>query len=209
MKMSKDLSMLQVKEADIEAVVRFLKSELLDDSRVRATHACVLLLLPIREAPPLHAALSSADVNAATFSCSLTQRELSVLKGVTNGLSNAQIARELNSTVGSIKGAVQTLFRKLGVRPKRRSALVRAALAGPPTPSPEISRDLTQIESAVFEGVKQRWTNREIARSLQIPEIAVKAAIRTLCARAGVRNRTQLPAAKPQVERSSQTIASP
>jgi DNA-binding NarL/FixJ family response regulator len=129
MKISKDLSMLQVKEADIEAVVRFLKSELLDDSRVRA-HARVLLLLPIRAAPPPHAALSSADVNAAQFSCSLTQRELSVLKGVANGLSNAQIARELNSTVGSIKGAVQTLFRKLEFAPRGEAPWCAPPLPG-------------------------------------------------------------------------------
>ena len=188
--------MLRVKDADLEAVVSFLRTHLLGDSGRSATHACVLILLPLQEvsAPPVAPAGIAANPRVA--SQSLTQREISVLKGVADGLSNAQIAYGLNTTVGSVKGSVQSLFRKLGIWPKRRSALVCAALEGvPPRPDSRpfnLLRSLTQVERSVLEDLLGHRTNKEIAQRLQIPEIAVKAAIRGLCVKGGVPNRTQL-----------------
>jgi DNA-binding CsgD family transcriptional regulator len=57
---------------------------------------------------------------------SFTPKEQAVLKGVSHGRSNLEIARDLQCSVGSVKAAVQQLFSKLGVR--RRAQVVRMAL---------------------------------------------------------------------------------
>ncbi len=62
------------------------------------------------------------------FGTPLTEREEKVLNGVLEGSSNRKIAEDVGGTEGSIKAAVQQLFRKTGVR--TRSQLVRAALEG-------------------------------------------------------------------------------
>jgi two-component system, NarL family, nitrate/nitrite response regulator NarL len=56
----------------------------------------------------------------------LTARERSVLKGVFEGLTNKEIAAQLQVSEGSIKAVMQQLFDKTGVR--TRSQLVRIAL---------------------------------------------------------------------------------
>ncbi len=53
-------------------------------------------------------------------------REKSVLRGVLEGLTNKEIAAELNVSEASVKAALQRLFQKTGVR--TRGQLVRAAL---------------------------------------------------------------------------------
>jgi DNA-binding NarL/FixJ family response regulator len=183
--MNKEIPMLRVKDADLDAVVKFLTSQLLGDSRMRATHACVLMVLPLPEA-----ALESSPPPG------LTEREYSVLRGVADGRSNAQMAGELNTTVGSIKGTVQSLFRKLGVHTNRRSALVRAAvdsvLSRAVSEPMEPQSNLTEVESAVLDGLRQRRTNREIAHLLQLPEITIKAAVRGICGKLGLTTRKQL-----------------
>jgi DNA-binding NarL/FixJ family response regulator len=57
---------------------------------------------------------------------SLSARELAVVRAVCEGLSNKQIAAELQLSEGVVKGALQQLFAKTGVR--TRSQLVRLAL---------------------------------------------------------------------------------
>jgi two-component system, NarL family, nitrate/nitrite response regulator NarL len=56
----------------------------------------------------------------------LTEREQEVLRGIFEGLSNKEIASQLNVTEGAIKATLQQLFQKTGVR--TRSQLVRIAL---------------------------------------------------------------------------------
>jgi two-component system, NarL family, nitrate/nitrite response regulator NarL len=56
----------------------------------------------------------------------LTARERSVLKGVFEGLTNKEIATQLQVSEGSVKAVMQQLFDKTGVR--TRSQLVRIAL---------------------------------------------------------------------------------
>ena len=56
----------------------------------------------------------------------LTDRERQVLKGVFSGLSNKEIAAQLNISEASVKSALLQLFVKTGVR--TRSQLVRVAL---------------------------------------------------------------------------------
>jgi len=56
----------------------------------------------------------------------LTKREKEVLKGVFEGLTNKEIAAQLNISEGYVKAVLQQLFDKTGVR--SRSQLVRIAL---------------------------------------------------------------------------------
>jgi DNA-binding NarL/FixJ family response regulator len=58
----------------------------------------------------------------------LTDREQSVLDGVTDGLSNRKIGDQLGVSESSVKATLQQLFTKAGVR--TRSQLVRIALEG-------------------------------------------------------------------------------
>lgn len=55
-----------------------------------------------------------------------TERELQILRGVFEGLSNKQIGARLNISEASVKSGLQQLFLKTGVR--TRSQLVRVAL---------------------------------------------------------------------------------
>ena len=56
----------------------------------------------------------------------LSEREAVVLRGVMEGLTNKRIADQLESSESAVKGTVQQLFNKTGVR--TRSQLVRIAL---------------------------------------------------------------------------------
>ncbi len=62
------------------------------------------------------------------FGMPLTEHEEMVLHGVLEGSTNRKIAEELGGSEGSVKAAIQQLFRKTGVR--TRSQLVRVALEG-------------------------------------------------------------------------------
>lgn len=55
-----------------------------------------------------------------------SERELAVLKGVFEGLTNKEIAAKLDISEGYVKAVLQQLFQKTGVR--NRSQLVRIAL---------------------------------------------------------------------------------
>lgn len=54
----------------------------------------------------------------------LTKRELEVLKGLTEGKSNKEIARNLDLTEPTIKLHLKTLFRKLEVNNRTQAAIV-------------------------------------------------------------------------------------
>src|SRR5579864_3844643 len=58
----------------------------------------------------------------------LTEREQTVLQGVTDGLSNRKIGVQIGVSESTIKAILQNLFSKAGVR--TRSQLVRIALEG-------------------------------------------------------------------------------
>jgi DNA-binding NarL/FixJ family response regulator len=59
-----------------------------------------------------------------------TERELTVLQGIVDGLSNKKIGNQIGVSESTVKAALQQLFKKAGVR--TRSQLVRIALEGPP-----------------------------------------------------------------------------
>ena len=62
----------------------------------------------------------------ATFRKLLTEREQEVLRGLFEGLTNKEIAAQLQVSESAIKATLQQLFQKTGVR--TRSQLVRIAL---------------------------------------------------------------------------------
>lgn len=53
----------------------------------------------------------------------LSPREHEILKGITRGLSNKEIANGLNLTEGTVKNYVSVIFQKLGVQDRTQAAL--------------------------------------------------------------------------------------
>lgn len=54
----------------------------------------------------------------------LTEREQQVLKGLTKGKSNKEIARDLDLSEPTIKLHVKTLYRKVGASNRTQAALI-------------------------------------------------------------------------------------
>ena len=100
----------------------FFKTEPLSDlvEAIRRTLQGEVTLSPeAREMLVGLASLTEAPVPLATFS----PRELMVLRSITEGLANKEIAVRLESTETNVKAILQRIFEKTGVR--SRSQLVR------------------------------------------------------------------------------------
>jgi len=69
---------------------------------------------------------SSNDQPAQEGATQLTSRELQVLRGVFEGLTNKEIAHKTGASQSSVKATLQRLFEKTGVR--TRAQLVRIAI---------------------------------------------------------------------------------
>jgi two-component system nitrate/nitrite response regulator NarL len=67
----------------------------------------------------------------APWLASLTPRETDVLRGATRGLSNKEIARELELAEVTVKLHLSAVFRKIGARSRTEAAMIasRAGLA--------------------------------------------------------------------------------
>jgi DNA-binding NarL/FixJ family response regulator len=53
----------------------------------------------------------------------LTEREKEILKGISHGLTNKEIAIRLNLTEGTVKNYISVIFQKLGVQDRTQAAL--------------------------------------------------------------------------------------
>jgi DNA-binding NarL/FixJ family response regulator len=53
----------------------------------------------------------------------LTGREEEILRGITRGLTNKEIAGHLNLTEGTVKNYISTIFQKLGVQDRTQAAM--------------------------------------------------------------------------------------
>ena len=71
-------------------------------------------------------ARESTSATVTTPTRSITERQRQILQLILDGLTNKEIAFELNSSESSVKASIQELFTKAGVR--TRSQLVRIAL---------------------------------------------------------------------------------
>jgi DNA-binding NarL/FixJ family response regulator len=69
-------------------------------------------------------ALDESDVQKL-----LTPRELDVLEGIIDGLTNKMIARQLDISLHTVKFHVESVFRKLGAR-TRAEAVAKALDSG-------------------------------------------------------------------------------
>ena len=70
--------------------------------------------------------IPAPDQPAQRATAQLTQRELQVLRGVFEGLTNKEIAHKTGVSQSSVKATLQRLFEKTGVR--SRAQLVRIAI---------------------------------------------------------------------------------
>jgi NarL family two-component system response regulator LiaR len=97
---------------------------------VRALHAGESVLHPAIARKVLNRFVSSSEkARKREPSESLTQREMDILKLVTRGLSNKEIADELFLSMRTVQGHLGSIFSKLGVG-SRTEAVVRALKEG-------------------------------------------------------------------------------
>lgn len=97
---------------------------------VRALHAGESVLHPSVARKVVDYFVSSSDRGKRQGpSETLTQREMDILKRVTRGLSNKEIADELFLSMRTVQGHLRSIFSKLGVG-SRTEAVVRAIKEG-------------------------------------------------------------------------------
>lgn len=73
---------------------------------------------------PIDFMTAEAETVANPLADRLSQRELQVLKGLTEGKSNKEIARDLDLSEPTIKLHVKTLYRKVGAANRTQAALI-------------------------------------------------------------------------------------
>jgi DNA-binding CsgD family transcriptional regulator len=76
---------------------------------------------------------------------SLTETERLVLEQVVDGKTNAEIARQLSLTEGTVRNVASSLYRKLGVKTRLRAANA-AIVAGLVRPRPDVARGVSTDE---------------------------------------------------------------
>lgn len=121
--------------ADVRATLDFL-TQALTLSYISPPH-------PVRIGDPsqvwLYAEADPPGARRPTAAAELTARELQILRHISQGKTNPQIARELFLATDTVKTHSRKLFRKLGVH--SRSAAINAAwrrgiLGNPPVATP-------------------------------------------------------------------------
>lgn len=73
---------------------------------------------------PIDFMTATEDVPTNALAQKLTPRELQVLKGLTEGKANKEIARDLDVSEPTIKLHVKTLYRKVGAANRTQAALI-------------------------------------------------------------------------------------
>jgi two-component system nitrate/nitrite response regulator NarL len=73
---------------------------------------------------PIDFMTSVDDVTTNPLAENLTARELQVLKGLTEGKSNKEIARDLDIQEPTVKLHVKTLYRKIGASNRTQAAII-------------------------------------------------------------------------------------
>lgn len=73
---------------------------------------------------PIDFMTAAQEVESNPLADKLSQRELQVLKGLTEGKSNKEIARDLDLQEPTVKLHVKTLYRKVGAANRTQAALI-------------------------------------------------------------------------------------
>ena len=73
---------------------------------------------------PIDFMTAAREVESNPLAEKLSQRELQVLKGLTEGKSNKEIARDLDLQEPTVKLHVKTLYRKVGAANRTQAALI-------------------------------------------------------------------------------------
>lgn len=73
---------------------------------------------------PVDLAGTEANPETAALAARLTQREMQVLRGLSEGKSNKEIARDLGLMEPTVKLHVKTMYRKIGVANRTQAALL-------------------------------------------------------------------------------------
>jgi DNA-binding NarL/FixJ family response regulator len=73
---------------------------------------------------PIEFLTAAEDTPPHPLSAKLSDREMQVLKGLTEGKSNKQIARDLDLREPTVKLHVKTLYRKVGATNRTQAALI-------------------------------------------------------------------------------------
>jgi len=73
---------------------------------------------------PIDFMTAAQEVESNPLAEKLSQRELQVLKGLTEGKSNKEIARDLDLREPTVKLHVKTLYRKVGAANRTQAALI-------------------------------------------------------------------------------------
>lgn len=73
---------------------------------------------------PIDFMTAADEVETHPLAQSLTERELQVLKGLTEGKANKEIARDLDITEPTVKLHMKTLYRKVGAANRTQAALI-------------------------------------------------------------------------------------
>jgi len=156
----------------------------LQEAGVQATlmGAVSLTLLARRDLRSIGLRFAGADQEP------MSQREREVAELVISGLSNAEIARELNLSERTVHGHVRAVLRALGV--PSRAGLARSLGASTRPDAP----DLTDRQRQVAVLVRRGYTNDGIARELGVSVKTVEKHIGDAYRRLGVRSRAALAA---------------
>lgn len=111
----------QVAEAALEAGASgFVPKSLPAKSLVNA----VKFMAMGEQYAPLDFMTAVDDVETNPLADKLTERELQVLEGLTQGKSNKEIARDLDIQEPTVKLHMKTLYRKLGAANRTQAALI-------------------------------------------------------------------------------------
>ena len=113
----------------------------------------------------------------------LTDRELSCLQFLADGLSTKEIAAEMHLAEETVKSYLKSIYRKLGGRPIG----LFSSLLGLDSRSKHERAELTNREEKVREGIADGLSTQEIAARLNLPEETVKTNQRFLRQKLGIR----------------------
>ena len=128
----------------------------------------------------------------------LTRIELDILHMLGRGLTNQEIADNLDMNIGTVRWRLNRLFRKLHAR-NRIEALARAwvvpmpAAASIPPPRRRLAPEaLGKTQIAILDLLKHGMTNQEIADRYSVSPFTVKTHVNRAMAKLGARDRAQL-----------------